>query len=239
MAKPVKIVKPLQMFLQTILAPLAFAMIAVIQANVVQAQSYKVLYSFNGTDGASPHSWLIRSGSVFYAVTESGGPKNKGTIFSYNINTNSETVLHSFAGGTSDGGTPVGALVKSGATLYGMTQNGGAYNGDKPFSCGTIFSYNLDTGKETILHSFSNGTDGAMPYNSLIKSGSILYGMTSGGGDTRGNSINSGTIFAYNITTNSETILHSFDRGSRDAPALLPHCSNQVRFDKSLAALGD
>ena len=44
------------------------------------------------------------------------------------------TVLHSFAGGASDGSSPYGSLIQSSSILYGMTENGGSYGS------GTLFS---------------------------------------------------------------------------------------------------
>src|SRR5271170_7682212 len=104
------------------------------------------------------------------------------------------------------------------ARSYGTTVYGGAYSDDNRFIGGTIFAYNLDTGKEIVLHSFGHGTDGNIPCGSLIKLGSILYGMTSGGGAyDSGKPFSGGTIFAYNISTNAETILYSFAGGKDGA----------------------
>ena len=46
-------------------------------------------------------------------------------------------------------------------------------------------AYRIDpAGKETVLHTFTAGTDGSFPYSTLTwdKDGN-LYGMASGGGD--------------------------------------------------------
>src|SRR5262245_57675660 len=91
------------------------------------------------------------------------------------------TVLHSFAGGASDGSIPKGSLIQSGSTLYGMTRSGGSGNG------GTVFKIGTDGTGFGLLHNFSGGAaDGATPsYGSLIQSGAILYGMTSLGGSNK------------------------------------------------------
>ena len=51
------------------------------------------------------------------------------------VQAQTETVLHSFAGGPSEGGTPSGSLVEDGSgNLYGTTQMGGASNAPGPCS---------------------------------------------------------------------------------------------------------
>jgi uncharacterized repeat protein (TIGR03803 family) len=68
------------------------------------------------------------------------------------------TIVHAFAGGTSDGAGPNGELIQDAAgNFYGTTQQGGAYN------YGSVFR--LDpSGVVTILNSFTNGADGGFPY---------------------------------------------------------------------------
>src|ERR1700690_3103643 len=65
-----------------------------------------------------------------------------------------ESIIYSFAGGTSDGAAPSSALVADKAgNLYGTTPQGGA-NG-----CGTVFRLSPQTNGvwiETVLYSFTN-----------------------------------------------------------------------------------
>jgi uncharacterized repeat protein (TIGR03803 family) len=86
--------------------------------------------------------------------------------------------------------------------LYGMTTSGGITTNQ-----GTIFSYDISNGVETVLYSFSGGSiDGGTPYGSLIQaSDGLLYGMTQQGGNN-GN----GVIFNYNINTGIEKDIHDF-----------------------------
>jgi uncharacterized repeat protein (TIGR03803 family) len=87
-----------------------------------------------------------------------------------------ETVLHSFAGGD-DGANPLDAPVLDAAgNMYGTT----AAAGTNYF--GTIFM--LDTaGNESILNSFTGGSDGAYPYAHLLTDAfGNLYGTASQGG---------------------------------------------------------
>ncbi len=85
-------------------------------------------------------------------------------------------MLYSFAG-SPDGASPVAALIHDAAgTLYGTTQNGGAFND------GTVFKLDT-TGEETVLHSFTGAADGKSPDAALIRdAGGNLYGTTYGGG---------------------------------------------------------
>jgi len=67
-----------------------------------------------------------------------------------------------------------------------------------------------------LLYNFAGGTsDGGGPTGFLTNVGSLLYGMTSGGGPA-----SAGTIFAFNPATNAESVVYSF-KGS-------PYGSNPV-----------
>ena len=99
------------------------------------------LYSFGGTanDGDTPERILVgkETGNLF-GTTLKGGTNGDGTVFEFDPRSDTETVLYSFAGGTSDGRLPMGGLVMDGAgSLYGTTSSGGAH-GD-----GTVFKIKL------------------------------------------------------------------------------------------------
>ena len=149
-----------------------------------------VLYNFKGTpDGQLPYAGLVAHNGALYGTTVQGGTNDIGTVFILDSKGN-ETVLYSFTGGT-DGGLPLGGLVFDGAgNIYGTTYIGGA------FGAGTVFK--LDpTGKETVLHSFTGGKDGANPYFVVLlrdKAGN-LYGTTSDGAGTGCGGSGCGTIF--------------------------------------------
>jgi uncharacterized repeat protein (TIGR03803 family) len=79
-----------------------------------------------------------------------------------------------------DGAYPQATLVMdTQGNLYGTTAAGGT---GAPCSCGTVFK--LDpSGNETILHSFTGGTDGASPDAGLVLDAQgNLYGTTYNGG---------------------------------------------------------
>jgi uncharacterized repeat protein (TIGR03803 family) len=160
---------------------------------------FKVLHSFAGTDGAYPECSLIQDGAGnIYGTTEGSGSHNDGTVFEIQSG-GLFTTLYSFTGGN-DGANPVGGLArdKSG-TLYGTAENGGA-NG-----VGTVFSLAPD-GTLIALYSFAGGTDGANPQGDILLLKDTLYGATSSGGGSN----DYGTIYQVDISSGTETDLHSF-----------------------------
>ncbi len=170
-------------------------------ATSLQAQ-FNLLHSFAGdtTDGEDPIGSLTLKGSKLYGMTEFGGASNNGTIFKINTNGTGFAVLHFFAGGTTDGAYPWGSLILKGSTLYGMTNEGGAYGE------GTIFKINTNGTEFELLHSFAGGpSDGGYPRGSLIVKGSTLYGLTHNGGTS-----DAGTIFKINTNGTGFALLHSF-----------------------------
>ena len=63
-------------------------------------------------------------------MTSEGG--SNGVVFQIRTDGTGFQVLHRFAG--SDGGKPVGSLILFGATLYGMTMNGGNHGNGVVFA---------------------------------------------------------------------------------------------------------
>jgi uncharacterized repeat protein (TIGR03803 family) len=171
--------------------------------------NYQILHSFTGNadDGGTPFDSLIALGSTLYGTTYGGGSNDLGTIFSIDTQGNNFQVLHSFAGGTSDGDNPFGGLTLVGSTLYGTTYGGGA--ADK----GTIFSIDTSGTGYQVLHSFTGGSsDGANPgFIELSQSGSTLFGTTIAGGSN-----NHGTFFSIDTDGNNFQLLHSFTGGTTE-----------------------
>ncbi len=141
--------------------------------------------------GANPAAGLINVKGTLYGTTYDGGGHGCrdvtnacGTVFSITPG-GTETVLHTFAGG-SDGQNPQAGLINVKGTLYGTTKYGGAKN------VGTIFSI-TPGGKETVLYSFAGGnwSDGYFPHGGLINVKGTLYGTTA-----RGGAHDQGTVFS-------------------------------------------
>jgi len=158
-----------------------------------------VLHSFTGgSDGTSPCAGLIMDSSGnLYSTTSDGGADDDGVVFKLAPN-GTETVLHSFTGG-SDGAHPYAGLIADGlGNLYGTTDEGGAVN------VGVVFKLAPD-GTETVLHSFTGGSDGEYPLAGLtMDSSGNLYSTTSNGG-ADGN----GVVFKLALD-GTETVLYTF-----------------------------
>jgi uncharacterized repeat protein (TIGR03803 family) len=174
----------------------------------------RVLHSFgNGPDGQFPQAGLIYVNGTLYGTTSAGGGSGEGTVFSLDLKTGTETVLHAF-GNSPDGASPQAGLVDVNGTLYGTTYSGGANECFKFESdgCGTVFSIDLKTGNETVVHSFIGGTgDGTEPAAGLIDVKGTLFGTTEGGG------FGGGTVFTIDPKTGAESVYYSFVSGSDGA----------------------
>lgn len=146
----------------------------------------KALHRFSGPDGEAPEDALIfdDSGNL-YGTTIFGGAYGDGTVFELTPNTDGtwrEKKLHQFTGGE-DGANPYARVIFDAAgNLYGTTYAGGAYG------YGTVFELTPNGSggwKETVLHQFTGGKDGANPYAGLIfDAAGNLYGTTWVGGSS-------------------------------------------------------
>ena len=178
------------------------------------ATGITTLHSFGDADGTCPWGEVVQKGSMLYGMTSQyGNPPGDGSIFKFDTSTNTLTVLHYFGHTTDDGDLPYGSLLLSsdGATLYGMTYQGGKAgyiaNGII-FKCDTV-----DGNGYQVLYRFPvpDGGYGAHPNGSLTFSADeqTLYGATYLGGVN-----DSGTIFSVPILGGTPNILHSFDSGA-------------------------
>jgi uncharacterized repeat protein (TIGR03803 family) len=175
-----------------------------------QTKQETVLHSFAGQpDGTTPFSGLImdKAGNL-YGTTLAGGSSNAGTVYKVNIKTRQETVLHSFTGDP-DGGWPTfgNLLMDKSGNLYGTTFGGGTSN------LGTVWELSAK-GTETVLYSFTGGSDGGEPDQSLaMDTKGNLYGTTEIGG------LGVGVAFKVNIKTQMETVLLTFEGARGDSPS--------------------
>jgi uncharacterized repeat protein (TIGR03803 family) len=152
-----------------------------------------------------------------------------------------ENVLYSFVGSPTDGAFSMSGLVPDETGAYSTTSAGGT------FGWGTVFKVTPpatrgEAWKETVLYSFTGGTDGAGPFSGVIRdSTGSLYGVTVGGG--------TGTCFYQGVTgcgtvyklvppqdsggSWTESILYAFTGGSDGGNPL-----GNLTFDKSGALYG-
>jgi uncharacterized repeat protein (TIGR03803 family) len=152
-----------------------------------------------------------------YGVAGSGG-----TIYTQTLTTN--TVLHAFAGAPNDGASPDGPPIKIGPICFdGTTAYGGQHN------LGTI--YQLCGTTETVLYSFTGGTDGSHPAGSLVQeiagagctaTSLCLVGTAEGAGGS-----GCGTVFQF-APPATFSLLHTFvcTDGSNPVAAMIQPQAN-------------
>jgi uncharacterized repeat protein (TIGR03803 family) len=157
------------------------------------------LATFNGANGANPHSSLILDASGnLYGTTAAGGSANDGTVFELASGSGTITTLASFTG-TNGANPEAGLVMDASGNLYGTTTNAGASND------GTVFEVAAGSGAITALASF-NGANGANPMGVLILDGSgNLHGTTANGGAS-----SDGTVFEVVAGSGAITALASF-----------------------------
>ncbi len=166
-----------------------------------------VLYSFTGgTDGIEPSTFgaLARDndGNLF-GTTFDGGFFNQGVVFKVDPQGH-ETVLYTFTGGA-DGGVPTGNVILDDAgNLYGTASVGGNSN------AGVVFKVD-PSHHETVLYTFTGGTDGNTPYGGLVRDQQgNLYGTTFFGGN-QGSYCEGFCGVVFKVDTNlRETVLYAF-----------------------------
>jgi uncharacterized repeat protein (TIGR03803 family) len=131
-----------------------------------------------------PSGWILQSATD---ISEDGTVIT-GFGISPPLPGSKETVLYSVTGGK-DGGNPYAAVVQDEAgNLFGTTYQGGAFN------FGTVFKLD-NTGKETVLHSVTGGTDGGYPVTRLVRDSEGNYYGTAGPSTT----LDFGTVFKLTL----------------------------------------
>jgi uncharacterized repeat protein (TIGR03803 family) len=194
------------------------AVILLLAAAFAPAQTVTTLYNFAGgkTSGQTPWYVTLVQGTsgALYGTTYNGGASSLGTVFSITTS-GTQTLLHSFKGGTSDGANPTGGLtLGSDGNFYGTTQQGGTG------AQGVIYKMTA-AGVITILHNFNATTDGAFPWGPpILASDGNFYGTASGGG-----SLGNGIV--YKITSSGTfTTIYKFDVTHGFAPIASPTQGN-------------
>jgi uncharacterized repeat protein (TIGR03803 family) len=164
-----------------------------------------VLYSFTGgDDGVNPNSIIRDWRGDLYGTTANGGPSGAGVVFKIDTSGN-ETTLYAFSGGD-DGASPSAYVdLDLVGNFYGATNIGGASGN------GVVFKVD-PSGHETVLYTFTGGSDGANPNGVIRDFQGNLYGAASGGGDASG----SGVVFKVD-RSGHETALYTFTGGDDGA----------------------
>jgi len=130
-------------------------------------------------------------------------------VLTTSLGAQTETVLHSFTGG-SDGIDPDGLAFDTKGNLYGFTWSGGE------FGWGTVFLLTPTSGgwTETVVYSFKGASDGEFPQgNPVIDGFGNIYGTTAAGG-LEGYCFNNscGTVFRLSPTSSGwqHEVLYKF-----------------------------
>lgn len=162
-----------------------------------------VLYKFDGTKGQNPYGKLYEaSNGNLYGTASGGGASSKGVLFQYVIGESDITVLHSFAGGTTDGANPYGGAIEIDNKLYGGSKYGGTSN------YGTIYEYNLLTSSYSMKVSLGGSSVyGSYMTSDFVTDGTDLYAVTNGASTSTGQY---GTIIKYTPATNVCVKKHAF-----------------------------
>ncbi len=171
------------------------------------AQNQTVLTSFLSDRGMPNAPLLPASDGFLYGTTFSGGNYGYGSVFRIRPDGTGYETLHSFS--SFDGANPMGGLIEFGGVLYGVTNSSGG-----TMLWGTIFR--LEPGPPVafeVLYRFDYTNSGSAPAGGLLALNSLLYGTTQFGGPG-GN----GTVFAFDPTTSSLSIVHAFDDSAGQYP---------------------
>jgi hypothetical protein len=148
-----------------------------------------ILFNFTcGADGGRPQEGLVTDGKGnLFGTTETNGALNNGVVFELTPSTGAsselkETTIFDF--NVTNGAQPVGNLLFFKGSLYGVTFQGGQFGQGVAFQL-TPPAQPGGTWSETVLHSFSGGTDGGEPQSGLLPDGKGgFYGTASQGGTT-------------------------------------------------------
>jgi len=168
-------------------------------AITASAQNFKTLKTFSGPGSSvGIEGGLTLSDGMLYGVG--------GTIYKVSTNGSGFAVIHQFTV-ASEGLFPVGRVVVSGNTIYGVTTQGGTNLNN--FRGGDGVIYRMDTnGSNFSVLRWLDGTagDGYQPRFGMVLVGSTLYGTTSGGGV-----YDNGAVFKINTNGTGYQNIHSFE----------------------------
>ncbi len=206
-------------------ATVFFAFLAIVltmAAKVWGVNTEKTVHTFaGGSDGAGPEDGVVFGpGGGMYGTTYGGGDDNFGTVYELVPTSNgwSHTVLYRFVGGK-DGASPYPRVIfDTHGNLYGTTNYGG------PSNAGTVYELMPAADgewTETVLYSFSGGSDGGWPLARLIlDAAGNVYGTASMGGNR---ACNSGCGVAFELAhaksgTWTQRVIHSFNGNDGQFP---------------------
>jgi uncharacterized repeat protein (TIGR03803 family) len=211
--------------LRTLASALIIAAAALVFAGAARARTYKIIHEFEVLQQPTGNLTMDANGNLYGVTTYGGsaectfGPGGCGVIWKLAPN-GILTILHKFTG--ADGANPfrAGVIFDAAGNLYGTTSQGGS--GACTDGCGVVFKLVPKpdgTWTESVLHTFTGGSDGANPYAGLIfDAAGNLYGTTQDGGDSTSCPF-VGCGIAFKLApkpdgTWTESVLYSFAGGA-------------------------
>jgi hypothetical protein len=157
----------------------------------------EIVYEFNNNNlGVHPATSLVEEAGIIYGTCVSGGTYGFGSLWSYEIATQTFTFLYGFE--TLEGAYPYSGLVIVSGTIYGVCQRGGLNE------AGTLWSYEISTNTFTLLKDLK-------PENVYFPQGTLVEVLPNKlwGTSYEGGIDNWGTVFQYDIITDTISIIYS------------------------------
>lgn len=185
----------------------------------------KIDFNTAGGDSYYPNGLMLANNGKLYGTALYGGIYDFGTLYEYDISTNTITKKIDFDD-TNNGKNPVAEIIQaSNGKLYSTTNGGGVHNK------GTLYEYDISTNTITKKVDFDGINKGQNPQGALTESDNgNLYGMTTYGGDYQGANSEFGVLYEYNPSTSVYTKKIDFTSANGAAPA----SSQLLKIDLSL-----
>jgi uncharacterized repeat protein (TIGR03803 family) len=186
-------------------ATAVFVVSSLALTGAAHAATERVLFDFSLARGWSPEDGVVLRGGHLFGTTTQGGPFGNGIVFELTRMENgwTEHILHAFKG--PDGAIPVaGVTFDTAGNIYGTTSSDASGHG-------LVYKLTPSPGGwvESVLHTFTGGTDGEAPIARMIfDDAGNLYGTTLFGG-----AFGCGVVFKLTPTQEedwTEIVLHSF-----------------------------
>jgi len=176
---------------------------------LIPGVSFQVLHGFGGgTDGLGPNDGVIQAadGSLYVAAVQ-GGANNVGSVVRQSGG-GGFTPFATLSAANDNGYYPRSNPVQAAdGNFYGVMSSGGSAG------AGTIYKM-TSAGAISLLYTFNGSTKGRTPYGRLaLATNGVLYGTTISGG-----SAYLGTVFAYDPSAKTFTLLHSFTGPDGSSP---------------------
>ncbi len=160
-------------------------MITNVAAQPAQAQTFTVLHTFTGPDGADPlaHLTLDRAGNLYGTASEGGGGNEGGTAFKLSRKNGGWVfaLLYTFQD-LYNAAAPNAVVLGPDGSLYGSSRSGGGYLDGTVFRltppttiCGSVSCPWV----QDVIHRFVGHSDGCTPKDIVFDTSGNIFGATS------------------------------------------------------------